>query len=397
MATASVRSELSCPVCWEIYTDPVTLPCGHNFCLRCIERTWDWQEGIEEDPSCPECRRKYKKRPELNRNMTLRNVAEKFLPTHPEQECSGIFCTYCDSPVAAAKSCLLCEASLCVTHVRVHSKSPEHVFTKPTAYFEGRKCSVHKKILEFYCTEDGVHICASCCLVGEHRGHKVEPLSEASEKKKEKLRKVLEKLNPKREETERQIQMLQERRNEMPEKAASETERVAALFRDIRGQLEALEERLLSDISREQEKTSHKLHDLIQQLEIKKDKLSRKIHHIEELCNMADPLTVLQEPEFHWAVGADTEGRVEDVIEGADIEGRYRDNINAPAIGDLDVVLISETLLKGLADIVEGVKMRLFQGEMFLRHVSSQLAMIGNTLDTRMDLKCGFVKALFGL
>ncbi|OCT66766.1 E3 ubiquitin-protein ligase TRIM39 [Xenopus laevis] len=293
-AAADLRAELTCSVCREIYTNPVTLPCGHNFCLICIERTWDWQRSIEEDPSCPECRRTYRNQPELEKNLRLRNIAEQFLPDHI-------------------------------------------------------KCSSHKKLLEYYCCEDSVCICESCCLAGEHRGHRVELLSEVSEKKKEKLRKVVEKLRPEREEIEEQIQRLQERRREVAEKAAGETETVTALFRDIREQLEALEKRLLRDISREEEKVSLQLHDLIQQLEIKKDELSRKIRHIEELCNMADPLTVLQEPESHGA--ADNEG------------GRERHDIKVPAVGDLDVDLISETLLTGLAAIGTGVKGRIYGQE----------------------------------
>uniref|UniRef100_A0A1B8Y222 B30.2/SPRY domain-containing protein n=1 Tax=Xenopus tropicalis TaxID=8364 RepID=A0A1B8Y222_XENTR len=233
----------------------------------------------------------------------------------------------------------------------------------------GRKCSVHHKVLEYHCCEDSACICASCCLAGEHRGHRVELLSEASEKKKEKLRKVLEKLSPEREETERGAQRLQERRREVAEVAAGETERVTALFRGIREELEALEKRLLSDISRQKEELSLTLTELIQQLEIKKDELSRKIRHIEELCNMADPLTVLQEQwESHGAVfcgaeGEDTEGREREDTEGADSEGREREGIKVPAVGDLDVGRISETLLTGLAGIVTGVEGRWIYGQ----------------------------------
>ncbi|OCU02788.1 hypothetical protein XELAEV_18008558mg [Xenopus laevis] len=349
MATADLRDELSCSICLSIYTDPVSLPCGHNFCRDCIGTTWDTQEGSGAY-SCPECRAEYQERPALLRNRTLGNIAKRFRPTETEPGETGIFCTYCVlSPVPAAKSCLLCEASLCDTHLRGHSKSAEHVLTQPTDSFMGRKCSVHHKVLEYFCCEESVCVCVYCCMAEEHRGHRVELLSEASEKKKEKLRKVLEKLRPEREETERGAQRLQERRREVAEKAAGETERVTALFRDIREQLEALEKRLLSDISSQKEKLSLTLTDLMEQLEIKKDELSRKIRHIEELCNMADPLTVLQERESHGA--ADNEG------------GRERHDIKVPAVGDLDVDLISETLLTGLAAIVTGVKGRVIPGQ----------------------------------
>eukprot|EP00079_Xenopus_tropicalis_P019720 XP_012809725.1 PREDICTED: E3 ubiquitin-protein ligase TRIM39-like [Xenopus tropicalis] len=294
MAAADLRAELTCSVCRDIYTDPVTLPCGHNFCLICIGKTWDWQEGIEEDPSCPECRKTYKRCPELQRNLRLRNIAKRFLP-------------------------------------------------------ENKNCSAHNKILEYYCYNDSACICESCCLAGEHRGHRVELLYEASEKKKEKLRKVLEKLSPEREETEGQIQRLQERRRKVERKAAGETERVTALFRGIRKRLEALEKRLLRDISRQKEKIT----DLIQQLEIKKAKLSRNIRHIEELCNMAAPLTVLQEWESDAFCGA----------EGADTGGRERGGIMVPAVVDLDVDMALETLLTGLAGIVTGVRGKWFPGQ----------------------------------
>ncbi|OCU02804.1 E3 ubiquitin-protein ligase TRIM11 [Xenopus laevis] len=364
MATADLRDELSCSICLSIYTDPVSLPCGHNFCRDCIGTTWDTQEGSGAY-SCPECKEKYQERPALHRNKTLGNIAERFRPTETEPGETGIFCTYCVlSPVPAAKSCLLCEASLCDTHLRGHNKSAEHVLTQPTDSFMGRKCSVHHKVLEYYCCEESVCVCVSCCLAGEHRGHRVELLSEASEKKKEKLRKVLEKLRPEREETERGAQRPQERRREVAEKAAGETEKVTVLFRDIREQLEALEKRLLSEIYRQKEELSLQLSDLMEQLEIKKDELSRKIRHIEELCNMADPLTVLQERESHGAAfcgaeGADNEEEY-DTEEEDDTEG---EDIKVPAVGDLDVDLISETLLTGLAAIVTGVKKRVIPGQ----------------------------------
>ncbi|XP_041422758.1 E3 ubiquitin-protein ligase TRIM7-like [Xenopus laevis] len=349
MAAADLRDELSCSICLSIYTDPVSLPCSHNFCRGCIGRVLGTQEGSG-PYSCPECRQEFKERPALPRNRTLGNIAERFRPTETEPGETGIFCTYCVlSLVPAVKSCLHCEASLCETHLRMHSKSAEHVLTQPTDSFMERKCSVHHKVLEYYCCEESVCVCVSCCLAGEHRGHRVELLSEASEKKKETLRKVVEKLRPEREETERGAQRLQERRREVAEKAAGETERVTALFRDIREQLEALEKRLLSDISSQKEKLSLTLTDLMEQLEIKKDELSRKIRHIEELCNMADPLTVLQERESHGA--ADNEG------------GRERHDIKVPAVGDLDVDLISETLLTGLAAIGTGVKGRIYGQE----------------------------------
>ncbi|XP_075066694.1 E3 ubiquitin-protein ligase TRIM11-like [Mixophyes fleayi] len=370
MASADLRQELDCSICLNIYTDPVTLRCGHNFCRVCIDRVLDTQEGSGVY-ICPECRAECQERPALEKNRKLSNIAEH-VRSIPEE--TGIFCTYCvDSPVPAAKSCLLCEASLCNKHLRVHSKSAEHVLSDPTS-LGNRKCSIHKKIMEYYCTEDAACICVSCSLAGEHQGHQVEMLDEASERKKKKLRNVLQKLTTKREETEKRVQRLQERRREDQEKAADVTERVTALFRDIRRQLEDLEKRVLSEISRQEESVSLSVSDLIQQLEIKKDELSGKMHHIEELCNMSDPVTVLQEP---------------DIGDLCDTENRERYYKQVYDVGDLDVGLISETL-QSLSDIISGINTGIYVPE----HADILLDVNTASINIRItnDMKTAFNK-----
>ncbi|CAI9532991.1 unnamed protein product, partial [Staurois parvus] len=235
----------------------------------------------------------------------------------------------------------MCEASLCDNHLRVHSKSPEHVLCDPTTSLKDRKCSIHKKILEYYCTEDSTCICVSCRLDGEHRGHQVETLEEASEMKKKKLRNVLQKLMTEREEMEKRVQSLQERRRKVQGKADDETKRVTALFRDLRRRLEDLEKRVLRDISGWAERVSRPMLDYIRDLEIKKEELSRKMRDIEELCNMTDPLTVLQE--------SDT-GDLCDTEDGDDEDRERHENLLHDG-GDGDVGGISHTLHTGLSDI----------------------------------------------
>ncbi|XP_073506273.1 E3 ubiquitin/ISG15 ligase TRIM25-like [Phyllobates terribilis] len=298
MAYVDFRKELDCSICLSTYTDPVMLRCGHNFCRDCIDCALDTQDksGLF---FCPQCREPFYKRPTLKRNITLCNIIEQLLPIpEAQKEDTGNFCTNCiHSPVPAVRSCLHCEVFLCENHLKVHSKSPEHVLSDPSTSLEKMKCSVHKKILEYYCTEDAACICVSCSLAGEHWGHRVEILDEASEKKKKKLRNVLQKLTTKRKETEERVRSLEERWRTAQEKAAGEAERVTALCTDIRRRVDDLEKKVLSEISRQEKEESLSLSALIHQLEIKKDELSRKMRHIEELCNMTDPLTVLQEPD----------------------------------------------------------------------------------------------------
>ncbi|XP_066446395.1 E3 ubiquitin-protein ligase TRIM11-like [Eleutherodactylus coqui] len=350
MASAAVRDELLCSICLSTYTDPVMLRCGHNFCRVCIHRVLDTQDeaGVY---SCPECREESQERPALMRNLALRNIMENFLITPPTQTEAGIFCTYCvDSPVPAAKSCLLCEASLCEKHLRVHSKSAEHVLCEPRANLEDRKCSVHKELLKYFCTKDAICICVSCSLAGEHRGHRVEMLDEASEKKKERLRNVLQKLITRREETEERVRSLEERRRKAQEKASGEAERVTALCRDIRRRLDDLEKRVLSEISRQEKEESFSLSALMKKLEIQKDELSRKMRHMEELCNMTDQLTVLQEPDTGDLCDPEDTGGHDGGDGDMGGHGEPLQDVDGP-----DVAVISDTL-HTLCDIVTDIR-----------------------------------------
>ncbi|XP_072000850.1 E3 ubiquitin/ISG15 ligase TRIM25-like [Engystomops pustulosus] len=299
MAAAALRDELDCSICLDTYTDPVMLRCGHNFCRDCIDQMLDTQDecGLY---SCPECREEFVERPALMRNFTLSNIVRNFLHTESRPKAfAGIFCTYCiDSPVPAVKTCLLCEASLCDKHLKVHSKSPEHVLSDPSTSLENMKCPVHKKIVEYYCTEDATCICVSCTLVGKHRGHQVESLDEASDNKKKKLRNVLQKLMTQRDETEKKISSMRERWIQAQEKASGEHVRVQTLFMDIRRRLDDLEKKILIEFCNQEEEVSHLFCFQIHQLEIKNDELSRKMKDIEELCiksgaYLGDPADIL--------------------------------------------------------------------------------------------------------
>ncbi|KAM4021793.1 E3 ubiquitin-protein ligase TRIM39-like [Anomaloglossus baeobatrachus] len=356
MASADLRHELSCSICRNIYTDPVTLKCGQNFCWVCIDRLLDTEGGYG-DYSCPECRATFRKWPPLQRNITLCNVVENFLSRQPHQEeITGICCTYCiHSPVPAVTSCLICEASLCDNHLKVHSKGPEHVLFDPSTSLENI-CSGHKKILEYYCTEDAACICVSCSLFGEHQGHKVEMLDEASLKKKKKLRDVLQKLITKRKKTEQRVQSLEERRRKAQEKASGEAERVTGLCIDIRRRLGYLEKKVLSEISRRKEQVSLSLSDVIHQLEIKKDKLSRKMRHIEDLCNMTDPLSVLQDPDtgdlcdLEEDKGDVDTARHDGVDQGVELISRISHTVSA-LINDVNVIFYVQDPADILLDV----------------------------------------------
>ncbi|XP_040214334.1 E3 ubiquitin-protein ligase TRIM8-like [Rana temporaria] len=335
MAFAALGDELSCSICLNLYTEPVSLRCGHIFCRDCIVTALDTQEGSGVY-SCPECREEYVEHPVMEKRRKLCNIVDNFRSTQQKEENSEILCTYCvDSPVGAVKTCLHCETSMCDKHLTAHNKKVDHVLVESTLSFSRRRLPL-------------------CVLlsVGEHKGHEVEPLEEALEKKKEKLRDVLEMLTRKKETTKHKIQNLQDQERKAREKADDEKKRVIALFEDIRRQLEVQEQRVLSEISRQVEEVSLSVTDLTKQSEIQKDELSRKIGHIEKLCNMTDPITVLQDQE------SDTGDQ----------------NVEESSVPDLDDFMISLVLHRSKTDLITNMQ---FKTDFFAQ----------DTNDLRLDKK----------
>ncbi|KAM5151741.1 E3 ubiquitin/ISG15 ligase TRIM25-like [Mantella aurantiaca] len=206
-----------------------------------------------------------------------------------------IFCTYCvQASVAAIKTCIHCEASMCEEHLKAHSKSQEHAMVEPTTSIKDMKCPIHDKIIEFCCSKDGACICVSCCIIGDHRGHKVDPLKDAFEKRKASLKDMLDILTLESEENEKKLEKLMKKRESVQGAASGVNERVAALFRDIKEQLEALHTRATSEVSKQEQKATFRVNTLIQQHEKDKNELNKKIGSIKELNGVTDPLTVLR-------------------------------------------------------------------------------------------------------
>ncbi|XP_077314635.1 tripartite motif-containing protein 14-like [Lithobates pipiens] len=321
-------------ICSRCQTPFSPLNGGHSVAHSCSEEESDTVEtpGIS---LCLDCMR----------GATLRRRPPLSTLTHPEQEEKKIFCTFClDAPKLAAKSCVQCESSLCEDHLRVHCQSEDHILIPPTSSINKRKCPDHKKLLQYYCCEDAICVCMDCCQTGEHKGHRTETLNGAFEKEKRNLRILLEQLTLTREETEKRGQSLEERWEREKEKVAGEKERVTSLFRDIMRHLEDLERRLLAEISRQGEQISQLVSNLFQKLEIQKDELSIKMRQIEELCDTADPLTVLLE----------SRSQADDVSE-------YMDHVKTAWPSDENILppmmesvhgLASVTVHKSLTDII---------------------------------------------
>ncbi|KAG5266721.1 hypothetical protein AALO_G00235410 [Alosa alosa] len=162
---SSLEDDLQCPVCCELFTDPVVLNCSHSFCRYCLDAYW------KDQPSkpCPVCRRPFPgKSPPVN--LALKNIVEVY---KREQERPG--------------------------HKHSHRErggGREQRGRGEEREEEGR-CSQHGERLLLYCEVDHEPICMVCHVSKRHRGHRTSPVEEAAEELREEVRASLGQLQEK--------------------------------------------------------------------------------------------------------------------------------------------------------------------------------------------------------
>ncbi|KAM3860812.1 E3 ubiquitin-protein ligase TRIM35-like [Diretmus argenteus] len=144
---ASLSEEnFSCPVCHDIFKDPVVLSCSHSFCKACLQKWWTEKPTNE----CPVCKRR-SSRSEPIGNLVLKNLCEAFLLDRDQR--------------ASAESEVL--------------------------------CSLHTEKLKLFCLDHQQPVCLVCRDSEKHTNHRFRPIAEAARDHKEELEKSLKPLDKK--------------------------------------------------------------------------------------------------------------------------------------------------------------------------------------------------------
>ncbi|XP_028647941.2 tripartite motif-containing protein 16-like [Erpetoichthys calabaricus] len=307
------QNEFTCSVCLDTLTDPVSIPCGHSFCLKCLTDCWDQSQEF----SCPQCRHTFTTRPELNRNTLLNEVLKKLkktaLTSSPlqSQKYAGPGEVECDACTGkkfrAVKSCLTCTASFCQTHLQPHSEGDalkHHTLLDPDGNLRRKLCAKHQKSLEIFCKTDEMCICVMCVVTG-HKGHEIVKLETEREEKQKQLGETLSKIRrrlEKREKTLKETRRAMEKMKISVERQIYENENT---FTNLILCIEEAKKKLTERIREQEKREIEKAKGVMEQLEKEIEELKKRDAELKELSETKDHVHFLQTLSSQCVLPAD--------------------------------------------------------------------------------------------
>ncbi|XP_030602989.1 E3 ubiquitin/ISG15 ligase TRIM25-like [Archocentrus centrarchus] len=294
------QEKLSCSICLDLLKDPVTIPCGHSYCMGCIRNYWDENEMH----NCPQCRQTFIPRPVLVKNTILAELVENLkkaaLPAaslhHSYAGPGDVACDFCSGKkLKAFKSCLVCMASYCELHLQPHyniAPLKKHNLIKATSKLQENICNLHDEVMRIFCRTDQQCICY-LCLMDEHKGHvSVSAAAERAERQKE-LAGNQQKIQQRIQDREKDVKILLEEVETMncsAEKALKESEE---MFKDLIRLVQKKSSEVKKMIKSKQKSEESRVRELQEKIEQEIRELRRRDTELQQLSLTEDHLHFL--------------------------------------------------------------------------------------------------------
>ncbi|XP_026169511.1 tripartite motif-containing protein 16-like [Mastacembelus armatus] len=298
------QESISCSICLDLLKDPVTVPCGHSYCMTCIKTHWD-EEDEKNIYSCPQCRQIFIPRPVLVKNTMLADLVEQLkktgLQAAPADHCyagpEDVACDVCTGrKLKALKSCLVCLVSYCEKHLQPHydvAQLKRHKLVEPCKKLQDNICSHHEEVMKMFCRTDQQSICY-LCSVEEHKGHDtVSAAAERTERQRE-LEGSRQKIQQRIQDRQKDVKVLQQQLeaiNGSADKAVKNSEKI---FTELISLLEKRRSDVKQQIRSKQDTEGSRVKELQEKLEQEITELKRKDADLKQLSHTQDHNQFLQ-------------------------------------------------------------------------------------------------------
>ncbi|XP_032438431.1 tripartite motif-containing protein 16-like [Xiphophorus hellerii] len=293
-----LMDKITCSICLDLLKDPVTIPCGHSYCMNCIKDFWDGEDQ-RRIHSCPQCRKEFIPRPDLEKNIMLADLVEDLkktgLQTAAADHCyAGPEDVACDvstgRKMKAVKSCLDCLASSCDNHVQLHHES--HTFKKrnlveASTNLQQNICSRHDEVMKIFCRTDQQCICYLCTM-DEHKGHETVPAATERAEKQKELQESRQQIHQRIQDQEKDVKLLQQEVEAINVSADKTVEDSEKIFTELIRLLQKRSSNVKQQIRSQQETEVSRVKDVQEKLEQEITELKRKDAELEQLSHTED-------------------------------------------------------------------------------------------------------------
>ncbi|XP_038553760.1 nuclear factor 7, brain-like [Micropterus salmoides] len=233
MASRS-EEDLCCPVCQEVFTDPVLLSCSHSFGKVCLKSRWREKQA----PECPVCKRRSSKS-EPPCNLALKNLCEAFLQERDQRASEAL-------------------------------------------------CSLHSEKLKLFCLDHQQPVCLVCRDSEKHSNHRFRPVDEAARQHKKELQETLEPLKEKLKVCEQVKEEFDQTAEHMKVQARHTERQIKEQFKKLQQFLEEEEVTRLVALWEEEEQKSQMMKEKMEALSREIAALSDTVRATEETLRAED-------------------------------------------------------------------------------------------------------------
>ncbi|XP_049423415.1 E3 ubiquitin-protein ligase TRIM21-like [Epinephelus fuscoguttatus] len=275
------EDQFLCSICLDVFTDPVSTPCGHNFCKNCITEYWNTSNRC----LCPMCNKVFITRPEMHVNTFISEMVAQFKQStqqkassssSSQQQCDKqeISCDVCTgTKLKALKSCLVCLVSYCETHLEPHLTMPglrRHQLINP------KTC-----------------VCM-LCTVSDHKTHEVVPLKEGYKEKKAELAKKEAEIQQMIQKRQQKIQEIKRSINLSVKDADRAIAEGVQVFTALKRSVERGQVDLINTVKAKQKTTTKMAEGFIKELEQEISELMKRRTELERLSHSENQFHLLR-------------------------------------------------------------------------------------------------------